>query len=210
MNIYKCIGSNANQYFSIDSKYYQEELSVILQTQLHQSKERFNGKPFNWDAFFGNHMLDYLLQHYFKKNISICDIGSFSGMGDYDCYIECTDGSRYIIELKIRHDDDYVKFPKTCKGEKDKYNKLKAWAIAKHAIPIIMWIQNNGEVSMFDLRSYTPNWYVGKDQYENHSGGKDKKVEKEFGLYYKRFAFKNFIIKDYNSILNFFLRYKQK
>lgn len=168
--------------------YYKEYNDIINNKVYEHTSNIINNAIVNQYAFFGCIIIDKLFQP-FKRIIESCDIYCQSGTSNVDSLVVLCNGRRLYIEIKMRHDDDYIKYPKTCIGEKYKYDRLRVLATEANAEPYIIWVQKLGQVSIFNLNKIDePRWFFNKMQ-RNNFEKKNEKRNIAIGYYFKKDAY---------------------
>ncbi len=207
------------------SKYY-KEFDTVVKHQLYNKDNLFpiptwyysyhpqdnNSQTFPIDGFINSCFIDYILQHHLQDLLGedvpyspvwTTWIDSFSGNSRHDALVGLESGKKYMIELKMSYNNSNRLYPNTWRGEKVKYDYIKTYADDALASPIIIWLGNQGECSIFNLNNICePDWVTGYTHGNiSRLGNKDK--VKYFGLFDKKDAVSNFIIKDYDAIIRF-------
>lgn len=189
---------------SFELKYYQpifyQEFNTTMSWVLSNYQKNIL-TDFNSSAFIGNVLMDSIIQPY-QHIIYSANMGSWSSITRWDAELFAVDGRKFLIEIKLRLDKDYLKYPNTTLGEREKYNELVDKAFEGGFIPVIIWIHDNGIANAFRLNDYEPEW-KWMNVPKNKQAIRNEYLQKQCGLYFKSHS-KEFTVEHYKDILNEF------
>ncbi len=160
-------------------KHYKEYADVK------QSKIHLTGNQETWNAhgFMGNAILDVIVQQT-KWKILALNIFSQSGDCRHDASAYHCNKGKVLFEVKMRWDNDHIKYPKTCLGEKIKYDYLKEEGKSQNATPFLINVHSNGEVNIININKVRePKWVLLPTQRSMWKRDEVKNVW--IGKYYK-------------------------